>query len=333
MPRDFTLGINRVCFPLAVSLCLAVMETSFPTSLSIIAGAEQMTDSHVQRLCQLTGFSPRVESILAQNDITVFLRPWSKMIFVTDNLDASSDQRLLTFSQARNLRKVAEACPLFRPTVDFLLSQSEPIPDDKFFLALVKRKMDADQTVLDRRLQLLPDFLEESRMPSTVKRIAKKKNEESRIAGSSGGTTTTKYGPVLDPPGLQLLLSKRAWNGIGESLRKSLASEGVKVVAVNKLLVPQSFIDEKAALRAKSRLGPDARLVTKESSQRRIHTPNLDKQKGKSPFLAESLMAAPPGTTYVANESSPMEYRYTEIRPKLFIVEQEYVLVDIEHRN
>ncbi|NJL71967.1 MAG: hypothetical protein HC888_10365 [Candidatus Competibacteraceae bacterium] len=253
---------------------------------------------------------------MAQNDITVFLRPWSKMIFVTDNLDASSDQRLLTVSQARNLRKVAEACPLFRPTVDFLLSQSEPIPDDRFFLALVKRKMDADQTVLDRRLQLLPDFLEESRMPSTVKRIAKKKNEESRIAGSSGGNTT-KYGPVLDPPGLRLLLSKRAWDSIGESLRKSLASEGVKVVAVNKLLVPQSFIDEKEAVRAKSKLGPDARLVTKESSQRSIHTPNLDIQKGKSPFLAKRLMAAPPGTTYVSNEDMPIEVRYTEIRPKL----------------
>jgi len=332
MPRDFALGIRRVCFPIAITLCLAVMETSFPTSLSIIAGAEQMTESHVQRLCQLTGFSPRVESILAQNDITVFLRPWSKMIFVTDNLDASSDQRLLTVSQARNLRKVAEACPLFRPTVDFLLSQSEPIPDSKFFLALVKRKMDADQTVLDRRLQLLPDFLEESRMPSTVKRIAKKKNEESRIAGSSGGNTT-KYGPVLDPPGLQLLLQKKTWDAIGGSLRKSLAAEGVKVVAVNKLLVPQAFIDEKAALRAKSELGPDARLVTKESSQRWIHTPNLDKQKGKSPFLAKSLMAAPPGTVYVANENSPVEVRYTEIRPKLYIVEQEYVLVDIEHRN
>ena len=169
-------------------------------------------------------------------------------------------------------------------------------------------------------------------MPSTVKRIAKKKNEESRIAGSSGGNTT-KYGPVLDPPGLQLLLQKKTWDAIGESLRKSLAAEGVKVVAVNKLLVPQAFIDEKAALRAKSELGPDARLVTKESSQRWIHTPNLDKQKGKSPFLAKSLMAAPPGTVYVANENSPVEVRYTEIRPKLYIVEQEYVLVDIEHRN
>lgn len=304
------------------SLCLFAVGAL--VELCAKPGGQNLSNSNVAQLCESVGFSKALSTFLSGGThFVAFLRPWRRERLYWENLDTQNESRLLTTEKMQSLRRLAEQVPEFRATIDCVLQTYPESGEQDFFKALVSRRIEKNKTELTLRSEMLKDML-----------ICETGFEQKRIQRSFGRTAASKSLPVsqesvLDPPGLQLLIRSDHWDSVRQDFIQNLHRAGGSIVNEQTILAKWEFLDEKLAKAKLQELGSSACVLHQGSESRRVN-PCLPSNCGIASRLLPVLVKAPAGASFVKSSEPGV---YSMIIPELYVVAEEYRLIDIEGKS
>lgn len=311
---------------LAVSVAiLASCEANELVTSSAEAGGLRMNNTNLTQLCKSVGFSEALTSTISDKQrFVAFLRPWRREKLYWENLDTQNESRLLSHSKSQWLKELVKQVPEFKATLECVLQTYQESDDPDFFRALVLRRMEKNKNELSLRSEMLKDFLDSKNSSLGQKKIQ-------RAAGKMSASTKASARPelVLDPPGLQLLISEEDWDSIKEEFTARLLSAGGKIAQEQVLLAKWEFADEKTAKLKQQELGSSARLIRVNAESQRVN-PCLPSNHGVASRLLPVLVKAPIGSVFAKSTEPGV---YTMKTPERYMVEQQYRLVDIESES